>query len=289
MKKKTNIFLSIFALACILASCAEEVATTPETSEPAPTSEPVVAQATSTPTPKPSVSPTIKKTTTKKKTVAGASVAPTATPVVASVESTLPIEKKIVAKVQKAYDALQNYSATISFFSKKNEKRLPDAKPLLNAKFKYMFQTPRMESFDVLEHSISMIVGGKIVWKGEKKVVGKVGILSLSVDLTDSKVTTNRDWNFGQMDHVALLERLNSSKGELSLAGKSTVGGTDVYILKIKGPVMDEDVTEESIAIDTKTFLMVSDEVYVGSDMVFQLKINVDGTNINVPAGTFDV
>lgn len=289
MKKKTNIFLSIFTVACILASCAEEVVTTPETTAPAPTAEPVVVQATSKPTPKPSASTTPKKTTTKKKTTTGASATPTATPAVASVESTLPIEKKIVAKVQKAYDSLKNYSAVISFFSKRNDKKLPDAKPLLNAKFKYMFETPRKESFDVLEHSISMIVGGKIVWKGDKKVVGKVGILSLSVDLTDSKVTTNRDWNFGQMDHISLLERLNSSKGELSLAGKSNVGGTDVYILKLKGPVMDEDVTEESIAIDAKTFLMVSDEVYVGSDMVFQLKVNVDGTNINVPAGTFDV
>lgn len=294
MKKRSNIFLSAFAVVCVLASCATEAPQT--TTEPAPapaaTVEPVVAaQATAAPTPKPSATPAAKKTTTttKKKKATSASATPTPKPTVAAADANLPIERKIVAKAQKAYDALKNYSATISFFSKKDEKKAPDAKALLNAKFKYVFQAPRMEMFNVLEHSVSIAVGAKIVWKGDTKVVGKAGILSLTLDLNDSKVTTNRNWTFGQMDHVAVLERLNNPKGELSLAGKSTIGGIDAYILKLKGPIIDEGVTEESIAIDAKTFLMLSDEVYVGDEMVFQLKINVDGTNIDVPAGTFDV
>lgn len=289
MKKRSNIFLSAFAVACILASCAEvtETTTAPAVT-PAATVEPIVAQATTTPTPKPSASAAAKKTTTTTKKKA-TSTSATPKPTAVAADASLPIERKIVAKTQKAYDALKNYSATISFFSKKDEKKAPDAKALLNAKFKYVFQAPRIEMFNVLEHSVSIAVGAKIVWKGDTKVVGKAGILSLTLDLNDSKVTTNRNWTFGQMDHVAILERLNNPKGELSLAGKSSIGGVDAYILKLKGPIIDEGITEESVAIDAKTFLVLSDEVYVGDEMVFQLKINVDGTNIDVPAGTFDV
>lgn len=294
MNKLSRIVLAgIFASSVVLTSCSPEEEPVAQTPQPVEEQAQTAPQAQTTPktqtAPKvvaPAAAVPVKAGTIPAKTgttpVAKAPVAPTAT-------SNLPAEKKIVVKIQDAYAKLNDYTAIIGFFSKKNEKKVPNGNATLKGKFKYTFQKPRLEIFNVLEHSVSIAVGAKLVWRGDTMAKAKAGILSFNLPLTDSKLTTNRDWNFGQMDHVALLERLNSTKGKLSLAGASTVSGKECYMLKIVGPVADDDITEEIVAVDKKTFYMISDEIYVGEDKVFDLKIDIDGVNTNPPAADFEV
>ena len=59
---------------------------------------------------------------------------------------------------------------------------------------------------------------------------------------------------------------------------------------KLNAPLdIDDDITEEIVAVDKKTFYMISDEIYVGEDKVFDLKIDIDGVNTNPPAADFEV
>ncbi|MFN8673981.1 MAG: hypothetical protein U0457_18110 [Candidatus Sericytochromatia bacterium] len=301
MSKITKLLLaSIFSTTVVLSACTppEEEATAPaqqpaatvQPIEPVatPVPQPVVAQQTAPAAPAaPAASASPKK---KKKAVAAPSATPAAAAApAAAADPSLTPEKKILAKIQKAYDDMKDYVATIEFMSKKNAAKSPDAKDLLKATFKYTFQKPRMEAFTVLKHTISIAEGAKLVWTGDKQAKAKAGILSLTLELTDSKITTNRNWSFAKLDHVAILERLNDPRGKLVLAGVSNISGKDCYILKLVGPIIDDDITEEAIAVDKKTFYMISDEMYVGEDKVFDLKINIESANSGVSPDTFQL
>lgn len=211
----------------------------------------------------------------------------------ATTTTELSAAQKILTKSKQTYDALTNFSATITNFSKRYDKLLPDAKPLTTAETKYVFQQPRNSLFNVIKHSNSMVVGAKMVWKGgdtaKAKAGGVLSLIQMELPLTDDKMTTNRNLRFDQMDHVGILSRGLDSKAEVSLAGKSNIEGKDVYMIKIKGIGTDPEITEENIAIDIKTFYIVADEMYAGKDLVYQTKINVETINSQLPSNTFDI
>ena len=168
------------------------------------------------------------------------------------------------------------------------------AKPITTAETKYIFQKPRTQIINVTKHSFDMVVGAKMVWKGgdtaRVKAGGVLGLFPIDIKLTDDKLTTNRSWTMDKLDHVAMLERATSPKAKLTLVGKSTVNGKEAYVIKITGVTdgLDDLVTEENLSIDTKTFNIVADEIYAGTDLVFQLKITTEGTNITIPADATD-
>ena len=139
-----------------------------------------------------------------------------------------------------------------------------------------------------------MVVGAKLVWKdgsdkATAKAAGALGMFPMTLALSDNKMTTNRNWRFDQLDHVGILSRALDKKSELALVGKSTINGKEAYMIKVKGTGLDEDVTEENVALDAKTFLIIADEVYVGQELVFQTKINIESTNGPVAADAFQV
>ena len=184
-------------------------------------------------------------------------------------------------------------TANITLYTKRNDKTAPKATPIVNGEFKYIFQPPRIEVFYVTKHSISLAIGAKMVWKGEQKATvkaaGALGLLPMELDLGDSKMTTNRNWRFDQLDHIGILSRALDKKAVVELAGKSNIGGKDAFMIKVKGTGVDDLVTEENIAVDAKTFLIIADEMYSGEELVFQTKINIESTNSTLPADTFTI
>jgi outer membrane lipoprotein-sorting protein len=240
---------------------------------------------------------TAKVTTTAKPAATGAKTAitakPAATTTVASATSTLSPAQKIILKTKQTYDSFNTFSATVTMFSKRNETTTPKGNPIINAETKYLFQVPRNEVFNVVKHSVSMVVGAKMIWKGGEsakvKAGGVLGLFPLDLKLTDSKLTTNREWRMDQLDHIGILTRALDKKAELTLAGKSTINGKEAYMIKVKGTGLDSNISEENIAIDTKTFTILADEMYDGKDLVFQTKITIDATNMSIPAGTFEL
>lgn len=207
--------------------------------------------------------------------------------------SGLTIAQKILLKTKQTYDGLKNYSATIVMYSKRNDKVAPKANPAINMEFKYIYQPPRLAVFNVVKHNISMVVGAKMIWDGgdsaKVKASGVLGLFPMDLKLSDEKMTTNRNWRFDQLDHVGMLGRANDPKAKVELAGKTQVNGKDAYMLKVTNNGLDDGITEEHIAIDAKTFMVVADEMYSGTDLIFQLKMTIEGTNITIPPGTMDL
>lgn len=230
-----------------------------------------------------------KTTTAGGKTI---TVKPAAT-TTASANSNLSTAQKIILKTKQTYDGFSSFTATFTMFSKRNDRVAPKGNAILTAETKYLFQAPRNEIFNVTKHSISMVTGAKMIWKGgdsaNVKAGGVLGLFPMDLKLTDSKMTTNREWRLDQLDHVGILSRALDKKAELTLAGKSTINGKEAYMIKVKGTGLDAEVTEENIAVDTKSFTIIADEMYSGQDLVFQTKITIEGTNVPVPADAFAI
>lgn len=283
-KKLVLLGLASIVSLSTLVGCGEE----PVQTTPSPQAQ---AQVAATPVPAPTVAPTAapKKTTTKKKaptktttgTTTTASTAPTTT-TTTSTASNLSVEQKILQKVKQTYDSYKTFSSTLTLYSKRSEK-YPKNSAVLNAKFKFDFQQPRIAGFKVLEHNITIAVGAQLLWKGGDKAKVKASILNLELPLDDTKLTTNRNWRFDQLDHISMLERAMDPKTTLKLSGKSKVSGKDAYMIKVTGPRLDDEITDETIAIDVKDFTLLADEMYANNDLVFQIKLTMDSTNQPFP------
>ncbi len=138
-----------------------------------------------------------------------------------------------------------------------------------------------------IESTIAHEIGHWVLHINHDEADGTVKQLEL--DLGDSKMTTNRNWRFDQLDHIGILSRALDKKAVVELAGKSNIGGKDAFMIKVKGTGVDDLVTEENIAVDAKTFLIIADEMYSGEELVFQTKINIESTNSTLPADTFTI
>lgn len=235
------------------------------------------------------------KTTTSKTTSAttAKTAAKTTSTATTTIDPSLSIEKKILMKTKQNYDKLNSFSATFSMFSKRNDRVAPKASPLLTAETKYIFESPRKSVFTVIKHSIGAIAGAKMVWTGGDKLKvkagGVLGLFPLELPLDDAKATTNREWRLDQLDHVSMLERALSPKATLKLAGKTTINGKEVYMIKQTGNTLEAEITEENIAVDTKDFYVVANEMYSGKDLVFQIKINMEAVNVPIPADAYEL
>lgn len=319
-KKLVGLFLSSIVVTSTLSACGDSAPTTPvklsgyensiQAVTPSTTAPATAVQApvATTPTATKTTASTAKKTTTsttKKKATTTAktdstkkdTTTTTTTPAPAvttpAADAGLSVAQKILLKSKQTYDGLKNMTANITMYTKRNDKTSPKATPIVNGEFKYIFQPPRTEVFFVTKHSISLAIGAKMVWKGEQKATvkaaGALGLLPMELDLGDSKMTTNRNWRFDQLDHIGVLSRALDKKAVVELAGKSNIGGKDAFMIKVKGTGVDDLVTEENIAVDAKTFLIIADEMYSGEELVFQTKINIESTNSTLPADTFTI
>ncbi len=292
------IFLASFSTN-ILTACGSDPGNVPDA-----TSTDTQTDATVTPTDKPAtntdpVTPIKAATTTPSKTATtpaktGATIpAKTATTPV-STQTSASVAQKILLKTKQTYDGYKNFTATLTMYSKRNDKVAPSASATTTAEFKYTFQNqPKLCLLNVVKHSISLAVGGRLVWaygetKAKAKASGVLGLAgALSLDLTDTKLETNRNWRLDQVDQGSVLARALDPKATATLTGKSTVGGKEAYVIQIKGNGLDDQVTEEDLSIDAQNFTLLADEVYAGKDLLFQLKLNQTSVNDTLAPDTF--
>lgn len=295
MNKKlaSLIFLATFSTN-VLTACGSDPGNVPDaTSTDTQTDTTAVSTdkiATTTPA-KAAATPPAKTTTTPTKTTTATTPAKTTAPV--STQTNESVAQKILLKTKQTYDGYKNFTATLTMYSKRNDKVAPSASATTTAEFKYTFQQqPKLCLLNVVKHSISLAVGGRLVWaygatKARAKAAGALGLFPLDLDLSDSKLETNRNWRLDQVDQGSVLARALDPKATVTLTGKSTVGGRDAYVLQVKGNGLDDQVTEEDLSIDAQNFTLLADEVYAGKDLLFQLKLNQTSVNDTLAADTF--
>ena len=309
MKSKvTNKIINLSMLSLlvmnILTACGEEPMTTPEAdqgvqdqqaADPRQTQATQPAQATQSAATKTTVKPATSTTTVANPAATGATATPTVatnTPSTAAA-SNASIGLKLITKSKQVYDALRNYSATITMYSKRNDKVSPTANPVINMEFKYVFAPPRKALFNVVKHNISMVIGAKMLWEGGEtakvKASGVLGLFPIDMKLADPKMSTNREWKLSDLDHVSILNRALDSKATVELAGKTTANGKEAYMIKVKNVGLDSDIVEENIALDAKTFMILADEMYSKDELIFQLKMTVEATNSALAADIYEL
>ncbi|MBC7474161.1 MAG: hypothetical protein H7263_07690 [Candidatus Sericytochromatia bacterium] len=295
MNKKlaSLIFLATFSTN-VLTACGSDPGNVPDATstdtQTDTTAVPTDKIATTTPA-KAAATPPAKTTTTPTKTTTATTPAKTTAPV--STQTNESVAQKILLKTKQTYDGYKNFTATLTMYSKRNDKVAPSASATTTAEFKYTFQQqPKLCLLNVVKHSISLAVGGRLVWaygatKARAKAAGALGLFPLDLDLSDSKLETNRNWRLDQVDQGSVLARALDPKATVTLTGKSTVGGRDAYVLQVKGNGLDDQVTEEDLSIDAQNFTLLADEVYAGKDLLFQLKLNQTSVNDTLAADTF--
>ncbi len=300
MKSKAkflNLVLASLLTISLVSACGEEAVTTADAQQYTQEQQTATQQKTTDTNAQPTVKNTskqVKPTNVVTKPATGTTVAkPATTTPVATATSNLSLAQKLVTKSKQVYDGLKNYTANLAMYSKRNDKVSPTANPVINAEFKYTFESPKRGVFVVLKHNISIAIGAKMVWEGGDSVVAKatgvLGFLPLTLKLNDSKISTNREWRLDQLDHISILGRALDPKAVVELAGKTTASGKEAYMIKVKNVGLDSEVIEENIALDAKTFMILGDEMYSKDGLIFHLKMTIEGTNTTLAPELFTV
>jgi outer membrane lipoprotein-sorting protein len=84
------------------------------------------------------------------------------------------------------------------------------------------------------------------------------------------------------------IKRLLLEKTKIELLGTSNIGNKKVYLIKEIPPErLDPEITHEVYSVDSKTFIVLSVEMFVDKDLVFQYKVEDIKVNIDLPDNYF--
>lgn len=286
---KRNLILVFINLFSIITSCTSNIVANTSNNSIVSTPSIMISPTSST-----SVDNTILPTPSNQKSP---SIKPTikATPKPTPTHDNTPLVKKILLKTKQKYSVLNNYSGTLEMFSKRNDETQKDSQEITTSKSQYVFQAPRSQMFKVIEHSNKKMIGSKMIWKGETtaqvKSSGILGLLTQTLHIENQKLLTNRGWSIDKMDHVAVLKRALNNNANLTLLGKTEVDGRNVYLIKITNVLneLDNLVTSEEVAIDTRSFLIVGEHFFKDTEIVFRSKISIQYINSTLPLDTFEI
>lgn len=263
---------------CLLVGCgttnavAVDGATTPACTPPvvvAATPKPATVQ--SKPTPK----PTAKATTTKKTTTSKPTAKPTAKP------STKPTSETPAAatddaetfatKVLTHLADAPGYDAVVL----KEERALSGGNYVYNNKLRIIGKKGGRVKLDVMQHYKPANVGVKLGWQlGSGTVTvrpaGALSFLTKDFPATDKQIISPNGIRPDFCELYNIADRLRGATYSFELIGKTSVGGSEVYMLKASSSAtnaMDSNIQYEYIGFDPSSFEIKLWECYGGPDL----------------------
>jgi hypothetical protein len=107
-------------------------------------------------------------------------------------------------------------------------------------------------------------VGTKIKYnvndtKAKARATGIASITTVSLDFTDDRIVSPNGYLLNQADILSLMKRLKNPAYNGELIGKSTVNGSEVYMLKVTNKEtnsMDSKIVYENIGFNPKDFTL---------------------------------
>jgi outer membrane lipoprotein-sorting protein len=191
-----------------------------------------------------------------------------------------------LAQANQAFNGLQTLQATISTFEK--------ATGTGTGQIRYTWKQPGQAKIDILKSSDSSRNGVKLAYNGNGQVQvragGILGLMSLNLPMTDSKVKSGRQYLLSQIDLTATVQRLTQPGLQAKAVGKMQMGGSEVVVIEIipQGH-FDPRITKERLGIDLQTFLPRVHEMYEGNNLVYSAKLEQMQVNPSLGPDAFKV
>ncbi|MFN8577295.1 MAG: hypothetical protein U0354_10595 [Candidatus Sericytochromatia bacterium] len=256
----------------------------------------------STPKANTTTSPTSNNTTTPaitptKPNTATVENKPVTTPTPAPTTST-----STASKGRQALDKVMQRIANANAFKaviEKYERDLKDGAAIQQGITIYG-KKPGSVKLEITSHSTKPNnVGAKVTYvRGTGKATvrpgGALSFIKKEMDQTDSNITSPNDYTPEQVDFFSMVKRLSNTDYKADLTGKTTIDGSDVYLITItKSGTNDFDarVSKETIGFDPKTFDVKLWEAYTNASEGAYFRVNIKSLEIlnDLPDSTFTV
>ncbi len=308
-KKAFSYLISSIILSFSLSACGNDSPTLPTdttltTASQIQTVAPACTCQTAQPTPEATTTPVVKKPVKKKPKKSTTSTTPstisTPSPVatVAPVVSTNPADKGrlIINKIMDKITSANAFETEVE----KYEKSLTDGK-VVQQTFKIDERKSTGDvKLEVLYHTTSSSIGAKLHFVvGSGKITvrpgGALSFITKELDQTDSNIISANGYTPEKVDLLTLAKRFSDTSYKVELTGKTTIGGNDVYLLKITNSgtnTLDPRIKFETLGFDPKTFEVKLWEVYSASSETEPfMRITMKSFTVldSIPDSTFKV
>ncbi len=115
--------------------------------------------------------------------------------------------------------------------------------------------------------------------KAKVRSTGIASLATLTLELTDERLVSPNGYLLNQADILSLIKRVESSSYTADLTGKTTLNGTEIFILKVKAKSsnsMDSKIDYENIGFNSKDFTIRLWEVFTKGDEKPFIKVSVN-------------
>jgi outer membrane lipoprotein-sorting protein len=179
-----------------------------------------------------------------------------------------------------AVDALRDYTVTIAVHETEGGRTQDRA-------VRYWYKKPTTAKIEVISGAGRGSVG---VWRGGDSVRGHqggfLGMIKLTVGLHDARAVSLRGDTIDSAYFGNILERIKTTKGELSEAPGPAIAGvpTEAITLNVADPNANQRISREVVYLSRETHLPVKRErfegdVLVKSQFFSNLKLNLNLTD----------
>jgi hypothetical protein len=112
---------------------------------------------------------------------------------------------------------------------------------------------------------------------------GIASLATVTLDLTDERIVSPNGHKLNQGDVLALMKRLKSASYNAELTGKTSINGTEIYVLKVTNTgtnSLDAKIDYENIGFNPKDFTLRMWEAYSKKDTKAFINLNVSKINL---------
>ena len=193
----------------------------------------------------------------------------------------------ILAKMAEVDKATKVFQATFSNYSKGyyKEGKKTEAIHEETITARMTFEKPLKVFLDVIDSPKDIAIGSKLLYTGGDNVkvraAGILGLIPVSFSINDPMFSDTR--NHKILATVDGLKRIIKDDTKAEIIGMSEINGREVYLIKIDAKEkLDPQITHEIMGVDSQTFVVLLNEMYVNDELVSQYKVTDIKTNIEL-------
>lgn len=175
--------------------------------------------------------------------------------------------KQLLAAVAATNQRATGFSATLDVFDK-------GATGSNTQTLKVAFKKPNNLKINIVKDAGGN-EGVTALWAGSSKlqVKPKFPPVTVSLDVTDKRVTSQNGWTIKDTGVAAILNVLLNPQNQIKSLGNQVVNGKNLAMLEVKSPVSPSGATHEVIGIDPAVNLPAFRAVYKGQTVMYKLSI----------------
>lgn len=157
-------------------------------------------------------------------------------------------------------------------------------------KAKMILKRPMNVLLEVIESPKDIAIGSTLLYTGGNKVKvkarGILGLIPVTFSINDPMFSDTRNNQILTM--LNTIERITNKSTNIDLEGTGEINGREIYILRVNSVIKpDSEITHEIYGVDSETFIIILNEMYIGNELVSQYKVESIKTDLNLPKDFF--